>query len=339
MKSLWLLLTFLGAKAFAQCPIVPPPQPPDCNALRAQPHLIPSTTQFGGLIEGTSVNHFGHIFAVHYENGTNKLGQLYPTMRLFYEDQNTTSAFNGIRFLNRNTAFTVDYVNHRVVKLDIQVSLANQSVVTNSSTYCQDASMLQPNDLVVARSGTIFLSGMRWTDNTSEQDGDIWSCLPNGTAQRLELMGRTNGIELTTDDLKMYVSESYNRNGTPYVQKIWLYDVNPNNGTISNKRLFVDFEVLDGSIGHDIDGMRTDLAGNLFVTRNGGAQVVVFNQNAAVIGRIYLNFANPTNLEFGGPQGRTLFVVGACESTWPGVNGCVDTIDLLTAGSSWYRLQ
>jgi len=290
------------------------------------------------MIEGTSVNHLGHVFAVHYTNGTNKLGQISPDMGLFYEDQNTTSHFNGIRFLNRNTAFTVDVVNHRVVKLDLEL-VANQTVVTNASTFCQDASMLQPNDLVVARSGTIFLSGMNWTNNGTSEDGDIWSCLPNGTAQRLELMGRTNGIELTADDFKMYVSESHNMNGIPYVQRIWLYDVNPGNGTIFNKRLFVDFETLDGSIGQDIDGMRTDLAGNLFVTRNGGGQVVVFNPNAEVIGRIYLNFARPTNLELGGPQGRTLFVVGACEVEWPGINGCVDTIQLLTAGRSWYMLQ
>jgi len=337
MKSLLFfgLVALCVAKTFAECPIVFPPQPPDC---RAEPLLTPLTTQFGPMIEGTSVNHLGHVFAVHYTNGTNKLGQISPDMGLFYEDQNTTSHFNGIRFLNRNTAFTVDVVNHRVVKLDLEL-VANQTVVTNASTFCQDASMLQPNDLVVARSGTIFLSGMNWTNNGTSEDGDIWSCLPNGTAQRLELMGRTNGIELTADDFKMYVSESHNMNGIPYVQRIWLYDVNPGNGTIFNKRLFVDFETLDGSIGQDIDGMRTDLAGNLFVTRNGGGQVVVFNPNAEVIGRIYLNFARPTNLELGGPQGRTLFVVGACEVEWPGINGCVDTIQLLTAGRSWYMLQ
>jgi len=177
------------------------------------------------------------------------------------------------------------------------------------------------------------LSGQNWVPDTGATDGDVWSCTPDGTATRLDVMGRTNGIELSPDETKLYVSESYTRAGTPYVQKIWVYAANTTTGTISNKTLFVDFERLDGSTGHDVDGMKTDMDGNLYVTRNGGGgQVVVFNPAAEVIGRIYLNFPNPTNIELGGPNGTTAYIVGACPF---GGMGCVDVIQLVTPGRSW----
>ncbi len=121
---------------------------------------------------------------------------------------------------------------------------------------------------------------------------------------QLEILGRTNGIELSPDERTLYVSESYNRGGTPYVQKIWAYDVDANGGFIQNKRLFADYALIDNSVSVDLDGMRTDMQGNLYVTRNGGRSVTIFNAGGNVIGTIGLNFQRPTNLEFGGPQGN-----------------------------------
>lgn len=156
-------------------------------------------------------------------------------------------------------------------------------------------------------------------------------------AYLLDRLGRTNGIELSVDERHLYVSESYNRDGTPYIQRIWVYDVNDQ--FVSNKRLFADFANIDNSVSVDIDGMRTDMLDNLYVTRNGGRSVTIFNRSGIVIGRIGLNFARPTNLEFGGPHGSTLFIVGSCEQDWPGILGCVDQIQMTAPGRAWYNLQ
>lgn len=101
-------------------------------------------------------------------------------------------------------------------------------------------------------------------------------------------MGRTNGIDLSPDEKLLYVSESYNSQGVPYVQKIWVYDSNVTSGTISGKRLFADFSQIDSTASIDIDGMKTDVNGNLFVTRHGGREVVIFNPEGDVIGKIGL---------------------------------------------------
>jgi gluconolactonase len=52
------------------------------------------------------------------------------------------------------------------------------------------------------------------------------------------------------------------------------------------------------------------MLGNLYVVRNGGWSVVVFSPAGAVLFRIALTFRYPSNLEFGGSDGRTLYIVG-----------------------------
>jgi len=306
--------------------------------LQAHPFLTATSTRFGPFIEGASVNRAGHLFATNYGNANtlNQLGQFLPDQHLLFADPQANTYYNGIRFFNDREAYATDMANHRVVRLTLE-TVGNTTTVTGSSTFCQNSNMLQPNDLAISRSGIVFLSGMNWSDNTDETDGDIWSCTQQGTALLLDRLGRTNGIELSVDESHLYVSESYNRGGTPYIQRIWVYDVN--NQFVSNKQLFADFANIDNSVSVDIDGMRTDMLDNLYVTRNGGRSVTIFNRSGTVIGTIGLNFARPTNLEFGGPYGTTLFIVGSCEQDWPGILGCADQIQMTAPGRAWSNLQ
>lgn len=305
-----------------------------CFELKATPYITFATSEFGPTIEGASVNHNGDMFAVNFgtSESTHQLGQMFPQQRLLYRDVNTASFFNGIRFLNSETALVADVTNHRVLKLTVDAT----GNVTSNSNYCSDMTMIQPNDLTVSRSGTVFTSGMNWIANTGNTDGDIWSCLPDGTAKRLEVLGRTNGIELSPDEQRLYVSESHNRDGLPIAQKIWRYDVNVNEGTISNKKLFADFALIDQTTEFDIDGMKTDIDGNLYVTRHTASHVAIFSVDGDLLGKIALNFPQPTNLEFGGPNGRHLYIVGQCAQLG---KGCVDHIEVNIPGRSWSMLQ
>jgi gluconolactonase len=338
MESMILSLIFgTIINLSSSCDLLPGNPPGSCMDLRATPYVTPSQSQFGPYIEGASTNRAGEIFAVNYGNGSTmyNLGQIYPTQRLFYSDSLKNSLLNGIRFLNDHTAFAVDAVNHRVLRLNV-VDTSEGVSVDSSTVFCSDPNMLQPNDLTLSRTGTVFTSGMRWISDTDNTHGDIWSCTLSGQVKKLEVMGRTNGIDLSPDERTLYVSESYNRGGSPYIQKIWKYNVDVVEGTISGKTLFADFEAIDGSIQVDIDGMKTDVNGNLYVTRHGGRQVVVFSQAGDIIGKIALNFPNPTNLELGGPSGTTLFAVGKCDGS---DQGCVDMIELAIPGRSWSNLQ
>lgn len=103
-----------------------------------------------------------------------------PDQHLVFADPQGNTYYNGIRFFNEGEAYATDMANHRVVRLSLQ-TIGNTTVVTGSSTFCQNSNMLQPNDLAITRSGVVFLSGMNWSDNTVNTDGDIWSCTQQGT--------------------------------------------------------------------------------------------------------------------------------------------------------------
>jgi sugar lactone lactonase YvrE len=57
----------------------------------------------------------------------------------------------------------------------------------------------------------------------------------------------------------------------------------------------------------DIDGLRTDVDGRLFVARNSKGAVAVLSPQGELIREIPLNGPEPTNLAFG-PDGRAVFV-------------------------------
>lgn len=332
---LTLLVCAFFYKNFATaCDLVPSSEE-SCFELRATPYITTANSLFGPTIEGAGVNKNGHMFAVDFGTRitTNQLGQLYPKQKLFYRDNITSSYFNGIRFLNAKTAFVADVSNHRVLKLSLD---ANGNVVANGKTYCSDTRMIQPNDITLSKTGTVFTSGMNWLPDTGKTDGDIWSCRRDGTVARLEVLGRTNGIDLTPNEKHLYVSESYNKGGVPIVQKIWKYKANAALGTISGKKLFADFASIDQTAKFDIDGMKTDTKGNLYVARYGASHVAILSVTGQLIGKIGLSFPNPTNLEFGGPNGRDLFIVGQCAQQG---KGCVDRISVKNPGRSWSMLQ
>ncbi|ORX91285.1 calcium-dependent phosphotriesterase [Basidiobolus meristosporus CBS 931.73] len=305
----------------------------------AKPLVDAINSQFGPFIEGTAVDDEGNIFAVNHGNSARvgTIGQVTP-QELFYEDKTAKgTAFNGIRFFvkdDKTFAYAADYINHRVVELTI-----NDDDIT-SKNFCASPDMIQPNDLALSRAGLLFLSGTKWKPNNQAGDGDLWVCSPAGVPQRLETLGRTNGIELSPDDKYLYLSEAANRNGAPVSNKIWRYDVNPATGAVSNKKVFFDF--LKIQTQHiDIDGMRTDIKGNLFVTRNGGSEVLKMSPNGDILASIKTTFTFPSNIEFGGPNGTTLYIVGRCGINTPhghGV-GCVDTWENDAPGRAWWILQ
>ena len=57
-----------------------------------------------------------------------------------------------------------------------------------------------------------------------------------------------------------------------------------------------------------MDGMRTDRDGNLYIARYGAGQVAVLSPNGKLIKTIALKGKHPTNVAFGGENGKQVFV-------------------------------
>ena len=150
--------------------------------------------------------------------------------------------------------------------------------------------------MTIARDGTIYASDPHW----KRRDGQVWRIAPaaDGTGAGEVMtspraMSTTNGIDLSPDGKTLYVGESDTRESGPIASRA---------RKLAAPRLvkkFPDFS---------IDGLRTDIDGRLFVARILKGTVAVLSPDGRIEREIPLQAKEPTNLAFGGPDGKTVFV-------------------------------
>ncbi|KAJ2775139.1 hypothetical protein IWQ56_000253 [Coemansia nantahalensis] len=308
--------------------------------LTATPFIGATESKFGPTIEGAAVDKAGNIYAVDFDNNIATAGSVTGPQKQLFKAPDAEALINGIRFAvdksGAEEAYVVDAKLHQVYRLSGQRGA--DGAFANSGVFCKDSTMLQPNDIAIALStGRIFLSGMNYTADSVIGNGDLWTCGADGVAKRLGQFYRTNGIEVSPDEKTLYLSEAENKKGAVTMNRVLAFDLDAATGETKNKRVFVDFGELDKSAATDIDGMRTDVSGNLYVTRNGIGKVSVFDPS----GKLTATISTPsidsiTNLEFGGPAGTDLYMVGKCKDT--PAKGCVDVLKGQAVGNALKRL-
>ena len=240
-------------------------------------------------IEGPAVDHAGNLYVVNFgKAGTiGKLAAGASQSELFAVLPEASIGV-AIRFDREGRMFVADYKQHNI----LIVSPDGKQV----ETWFHSDEFNQPNDMTVAADGTIYASDPNW----KAHDGQIWRVTKSadGTVIGAKMaaerkMSTTNGIDLSPDGTTLYVGESDTR-------EIWSYRID---GTrLISPRLvtrFVDF---------DIDGLRTDTAGNLHVARILKGTIAVLTPTGKLKREIPLRGKEPTNLAFGGPDGKTVFV-------------------------------
>ena len=169
-----------------------------------------------------------------------------------------------------------------------------------------------PNDIVVKSDDSIyFTDGMagclakREDDSAKELPFHGVYLIRNG---RLQLLDKDpgdfppNGIAFAPDEKILYVN---NGGPGPNQRQIFAYDVQPD-GTVKNRRLFIDFTGEKGPGGPD--GMKVDVMGNLYSTGMGGVWVI--SPAGKRLGKIPapegMRFSN---LAFGEQDSKTLYIV------------------------------
>ncbi len=242
---------------------------------------------FTSGVEGPAVDINGNLYAVNFER-QHTIGKVTPEGETsVFVELSDGSIANGIRFNSNGDMLLADYVNHNVLEVDMETR--------EISVFAHEPRMNQPNDLAIGANDIIYASDPNWSEST----GKLWRVDLDGSATLLEdEMGTTNGIEVSTDETKLYVNESVQRN-------VWEYDFSPD-GEVSNKRLLIQFP------DYGMDGMRCDIDGNLYITRYGKGTVAVVSPEGDVIREIEMaDGDNVSNLAFGGPDGRTVYVTVA----------------------------
>ena len=239
--------------------------------------------EFTRGLEGPAVDFNGNLYFVNpMKNGTIGVVDSENKFSLFIDSLPNGSVANGIRFDSNGLMYLADYAKHNILSINIKTKEVN--------VVAHDSLINQPNDIAISKNNVLFASDPNWKNSI----GNLLKIEGNKISVLEKNMGTTNGIEISPAENKLYVNESVQRN-------IWVYDLD-SELNISNKKLFYKFD------DYGLDGMRCDIKGNIYVTRHGKGTVVVLNPDGKIINEIQLKGKKPSNIAFGGPDGRTAFV-------------------------------
>jgi len=238
---------------------------------------------FTAGIEGPACDAQGNIYVVNFQK-QQTIGKITPDGKgeIFIELPGKSTG-NGIVFDRQGMMYVAEYVGHNVLRID--------PATKKITIFAHNDKMDQPNDLAITADGTLYASDPNWGKGT----GQLWRIDKDGkTSLVAEKMGTTNGIDVSPDGKTLYVNESAQRN-------VWAFDIDKD-GSLSGKKLLKKFP------DFGFDGMRCDVDGNLYISRYGKGTVAVLSPKGEVLREIDVLGESPSNLCFGGPDGRTVYV-------------------------------
>lgn len=162
-----------------------------------------------------------------------------------------------------------------------------------------------PNDLVIAKSGTIFFTdppyGLKKGEAPELPQHGIYSVTPAGKVSLVISDIRfPNGIALSPDQKTLYIAVS-----DPKDTRVMAYDLQ-DDGSVKNGRVFFNAQPLKSAERKGgCDGMKVDSNGNIWTTGPGG--VLIISKDGKHLGSILTGQAT-ANCAFGGTDHSTLYI-------------------------------
>jgi sugar lactone lactonase YvrE len=241
-------------------------------------------------IEGPAVDGSGNLYVVNFQQ-SGSIGKVAAgaSQSQLFALLPVGSIGNGIRFDRQGRMYIADYKKHNIWVIE--------RGETTPRVYFHSDRFNQPNDLAIAADGTLYASDPRFA---SPSGGQIWRITRSADGKgRGEAMsstrrlGVTNGIDLSPDGTTLYVSESNSR-------QVWAY-------RLDGSKL-LDPRLVTGFADFEVDGLRTDIDGRIYLARLSAGKIAIIAANGSLEREVPLGGKQPTNLTFGGPDGRTVFV-------------------------------
>jgi gluconolactonase len=232
--------------------------------------------------EGPAFDRNGNLFVVDVNTGD--ISKISPEgqVGVFI---NTGGAPNGAKFHPNGDLYVADR------KKGI-IAISPDGKIRVIVDHYQGKRFYGPNDLIFDSKGNLYFTD---PDGSSAENpfgcvyrfsssGEL-TCLASGLAF-------PNGLVLSQDEWFLFVAITRKN-------RILRYVFNP------PFRSYV-FSQLSGGWGPD--GLAFDVAGNLYVAHYGGGDVVILNPKGEIIERVPVGGGHPTNVAFGGPDRKTLYV-------------------------------
>ncbi|MCS7045070.1 MAG: SMP-30/gluconolactonase/LRE family protein [Gemmataceae bacterium] len=295
-----------AAAQFADTPLPKNLVPPDTVA------VVEATVAF---LEGPAADAAGNVYFSDIAGNRILKLDTKGTVTVFRADSGRTNgnAFDAQGRLISCEGGEQGKGRRRIVRTD----LATGEVTVLTDNY-QGKRYNSPNDLCVDRHGRIWFTDPRYSPDRSDLEMDVegvYRIDPDGQVTRVltqKEVDRPNGIAITPDAKTLYVVDSHPKPGGN--RKIWAFAVR-DDGSLADRRLVFDFGKARGG-----DGLKLDVRGNLWVAAGISVQrgpgetldappgVYVIAPRGELLGRIPIPENLITNLCFGGPQLKTLYV-------------------------------
>jgi gluconolactonase len=206
-----------------------------------------------------------------------------------------TNRANGLTRDLQGRLLAAEHDSRRVTRQEADGSI---TVIANSF---QGRRLNRPNDVVVRSDGSIYFTdpfGPAVPEQWDLQYPGVYRVSPDlGTVTLLtDSFVFPNGLAFSADERLLYVNDT--RRG-----HIRAFGLLPN-GTLAKQtdRVFVD---LSGSEPGNPDGMKVDVAGNVYCGGSGG--IYVIDPSGKKLGRIVHGQPATTNIAFGGDDWKTLY--------------------------------
>jgi gluconolactonase len=211
------------------------------------------------------------------------------------EFKKPTNRANGLTRDLEGRVLAAEHDTRRVTRRELDGSL------TVIAASFQGQRFLRPNDVVVKSDGAIY-----FTDPGGTALAEQWDLTHTGVYRVSPDLGTLtllvsdfivpNGLAFSPDESILYINDS--RRG-----HIRAFEMAPN-GTLAKQtdRVFADLRGAEPGVP---DGMKVDVAGNVYCGGSGG--LYILDPKGKKLGRIVHGQPATTNLGFGGDDWKTLF--------------------------------
>lgn len=207
---------------------------------------------------------------------------------------------NGLTFDAKGDLIACQHIDRRIARLDENKMFRTVTATWNGKKFNS------PNDLTVKSDGSIYFTdpayGLAKGVNDPAKEipfQGVYRYIAGQTILVDSTLDNPNGIAFSPDEKYLYVANYSNGTG----EKQWVaYKLNKK-GEAGKRKVFADATSSLERGGPD--GMKVDLAGNVYCTGPGG--VLIYSPKGTYLGLIRFPEI-VANLCFGGNDGKTLFV-------------------------------
>lgn len=223
----------------------------------------------------------------------NKTYRLDPAGRISPIAENTNGS-NGLALTKQGELVRAEGDGKRISKVN-----RDGTIVTLTDNY-RGMPLLAPNDLILDAKGGIYFTDPGPRPIVPGQPTYVFY-LPSGAKQPIAVetaITRPNGLVLTMDSKNLIVDDTVGPN-------VFAFDINPNSGLLTNKRVFAQLHDVPAGMDSGADGMAIDRQDRVYVTTVSGVQV--FDKQGRYLGTIKAG-RQAANAAFSGPGKRVLYL-------------------------------